>query len=159
MRGTILGTHDSRGVLVGPGETRLEFPLTEWRSPGTPVAGQVVDYVEAEGEARGVFAVPGAAMAAGTSASTSFLLGAFSVGCLAFGFVIPLFPTIAAFVLGVIGAARAKLDGDETGLLLSRIGWIGALVYLGIGVIVLLGLAIFAGTIVALSGFSLGPTD
>ncbi|MEJ0060889.1 MAG: hypothetical protein WDM79_15465 [Terricaulis sp.] len=71
-----------------------------------------------------------------TSPSTAFLLGAFSVGCLVFGFIIPLFPTIAAFVLGVIGAARSKLDGDETGLLLSRIGWIGALVCVGLGVLV-----------------------
>jgi hypothetical protein len=157
MRGTILGVHDGRGTLLGPGEQRLEFPLSEWRSGATPVAGQLVDYVEAEGEAKSVFAVPGAV--APTNPSTSFLLGAFSVGCLAFGFIIPLFPTIAAFVLGVIGAARAKLDGDETGLLLSRIGWIGALVCMGLGVIVLIGLLMFAGTIVAMHGFDLGPID
>ena len=59
MRGTILGVHDRRGVLLGEGERRFEFPLTEWRSAGTPYAGQVVDYVEENGQARAVFAVPG----------------------------------------------------------------------------------------------------
>ena len=63
MRGTILGVHGGRGVLSGADERRIEFPLSEWRSAGTPLAGQVVDFVEDNGEARAVFAVPGARLA------------------------------------------------------------------------------------------------
>lgn len=61
MRGTILGIHDGRGVLLGEGGRRLEFPLTEWRSGGSPYPGQIVDYLEEGGQARAVFAVPGMA--------------------------------------------------------------------------------------------------
>ena len=150
MRGTILGVHDGRGVLLGPGDKRLEFPLTEWRSPGQPISGQVVDYVEVEGEARGVFVVPGSAVA-GTAQSPSLVMSAVACGCLALGFIIPLVPTVIAFVLGVIGAHRALQDKDETALLLSRLAWIGALVMLGVAAVAVLGLALFFG---GLAGFA-----
>ncbi|MES1199839.1 MAG: hypothetical protein ABUS57_00105 [Pseudomonadota bacterium] len=150
MRGTILGVHDGRGVLLSPGDKRLEFPLTEWRSPGAPAPGQVVDYVEVEGEARGVFIVPGSAVA-GTAQSPSLVMSAVAAGCLALGFIIPLVPTVIAFVLGVIGANRALQDKDETALLLSRLAWIGALVMLGVLAIAVLGLALFFG---GLAGFA-----
>jgi len=153
MRGTILGVHSGRGVLIGPGEQRLEFPLTEWRSPGTPAAGQIVDFVEANGEASGVFAVPGArsVSGSGSSASSATVMGAIGCVCLVLGFIIPFIPTIAAFVLGVIGAGQAKEAGnDDTGLLLSRISWIGALVLLVIGFLAMLAVFALIGTI----GFS-----
>lgn len=158
MRGTILGVHDGRGVLLGANDQRLEFPLTEWRSAGTPVAGQIVDYVEEGGQARGVFAVPGAA--APRSYSTATVLGAIGVGCLVLGFIIPFVPTIAAFVLGVVAAGQARDERDETGLLLGRIAWIGALVLLGIGLALVLGVLALVGTL----GFAsiwhgLGPGD
>lgn len=144
MRGTILGVHDGRGVLLGPSEQRLEFPLSEWRSPGTPAPGQIVDFVEEGGQARGVFAVPGAGGM--RSQSSAMVLGCVAVGCLVLGFIIPLIPTIAAFVLGVIGASQARSDGDETALLLSRIGWIGALVLLVIGFLAVLAVFTLLGT-------------
>lgn len=147
MRGTILGVHDGRGILLGAEERRLEFPLTEWRSGGTPFAGQVVDYVEEGGQARGVFAVPGAASSYSAPQSSSRVLGIIGVICLVVGFVIPMIPTIAAFVLGVIGAGQAKHEGDETALLLSRISWIGAVVLLGIGILVMLAILAFVGTL------------
>lgn len=149
MRGTILGVHDGRGVLLGADERRLEFPLTEWRSGGAPMAGQSVDFVEEGGQARAVFAVSGAFSASGGGArhSGSFVLGAISVGCLALGFIIPLLPTVAAFVLGVIGASQARAEQDETALLLSRIGWIGGLVVLTLAVLVLIVVFAFIGTI------------
>lgn len=153
MRGTILGVHGGRGVLLGPNEQRLEFPLSEWRSPGTPSPGQIVDFVEANGEAQGVFAVPGARAASGsvTATSNATVLGAIGCVSLVLGFLIPFIPTIAAFVLGVIGAAQAKEAGnDETGLLLSRISWIGALVLLVIGTLALLAVFALIGTL----GFS-----
>jgi hypothetical protein len=144
MRGTILGVHSGRGVLIGPAEQRLEFPISEWRSAGIPAPGQIVDFVEEGGEARGVFAVPGASMT--RSQSGSFVMGVIALVCLALGFIIPLLPTVAAFVLGVIGAAQAKVDGDDSALIMSRIAWITALVLLLLGAITLLALFTFLGT-------------
>lgn len=150
MRGTILGIHDGRGVLLGEGERRFEFPLTEWRSSGTPYAGQIVDYVEEGGQARAVFAVPGASSAprfSGAPESSSRVLGIIGVVCLVVSFVIPLLPTIAAFVLGVIASKQAKEDNDDTSLLLGRISWIGAVVMLGIGFLTVLAIIAFVGTV------------
>ncbi|MGQ0531371.1 MAG: hypothetical protein ACT4OF_01600, partial [Caulobacteraceae bacterium] len=144
MRGVILGVHAGRGVLLGDGERRLEFPLSEWRSAATPVAGQIVDFVEEGGQARSVFVVPGLS-SIGAPQSSSMVLGIVAVGCLALGFIIPLIPTIAAFVLGVIGAGQAQQQHDETALLLSRIAWIGALALLIIGVLLVLAILAFVG--------------
>lgn len=147
MRGTILGMHDGRGVLLA-GDQRLEFPMSEWRSTGAPTSGQIVDFIEEGGQARAVFVVPGATNAAApTRYSGAFVLGAIGVGCLVLGFVIPLLPTIAAFVLGAIGASQAQAERDETALLLSRIAWIGALVLLSIGILATLAIFTLIGTI------------
>ena len=145
MRGTILGSHDGRGVLLGADERRLEFPLSEWRSAGAPVAGQVVDFVEEAGQARAVFVVPGAVSA--HAHSGSFVLGIVALGCLALGFVIPLIPTIAAFVLGVVGAGQAQVEHDETALLMARIAWIGALALLLIGLLAIAAVIAFVGAV------------
>lgn len=147
MRGTILGVHDGRGVLLGAEDRRLEFPLTEWRSAGSPFAGQVVDYVEEGGQARGVFAVPGMGQSYSTQQSGSRVLGIIGVICLVVSFVIPLIPTIAAFVLGVIAAGQAQQERDDTSLLLARISWIGAVVMLGLGLLIVLGVLALVGTI------------
>lgn len=160
MRGTILGVHDGRGVLIGPSEQRLDFPLSEWRSPGMPVAGQIVDFVEENGQARGVFAAPGASAPTG-SYSNATVLGGIGCACLVLGFIIPLIPTIAAFVLGVIGAGQAKDGSDDTGLLLSRIAWIGALVLLIIGVLAVFAVFALLGTLgfAAIWHGAIGPGD
>ncbi len=158
MRGTILGVHDGRGVLLGLNDQRLDFPLSEWRSAGAPVAGQAVDYVEEGGQARAVFAVPGATLT--RSHSTTMVLSVIGLGCLVLGFIIPFVPTIAAFVLGVIAASQARAEGDETALLLARIAWIGALVMLAIGLLVILGVIALIGTVgVAALWHGLGPGD
>ncbi len=160
MRGTILGVHDGRGVLLGEGERRLEFPISEWRSVGSPVAGQIVDFIEEGGQARAVFAVPGAASSFAAPRSGSMVLGIIGVVCLVVGFVIPLIPTIAAFVLGVIGAGQAQAERDDTALLLSRISWIGALVMLVIGVLAVLAIVALVGTMgFAAAWHGLGPMD
>lgn len=80
------------------------------------------------------------------------MLGGIAIGCLALGFVIPLLPTIAALVLGLIGARRAREEGDETGVVLSRIGWIGAVVLLELGVVLVLGAILFFGGLMSLIG-------
>lgn len=160
MRGTILGVHDGRGVLLGPGEQRLEFPLSEWRSAGAPAPGQIVDFIEQGGEARAVFAVPGASAARSQPQSSTAVMSYIAVGCLALGFVIPLIPTVIAFVLGVIGAGQARAGGEETPLLLSRIAWIGALVWLMIGALAVLAVFTLIGTIgFAAIWHGLGPGD
>jgi hypothetical protein len=148
MRGTILGVDGQRGVLLDISDRRFEFALSEWRTPGLPRPGQVVDFVEQDGEARAVFLVPG--QAAPAAQSNSVMLGAFSVGCLALGFIIPLVPTLAALILGVLGAKRAHIDNDETGLILSRIGWIGALVLLIVGIVALAAVATMLGGLAGL---------
>lgn len=158
MRGTILGVHEGRGVLLGPSDQRLEFPLSEWRSAGTPAAGQIVDFVEEGGQARGVFAVPGAHGAAPQSSTA--VMSYIAVGCLALGFIIPLIPTVIAFVLGVIGAGQARAAGEETPLILSRIAWIGALVWLAIGALAVLAVFTLLGTMgFAAIWHGLGPGD
>lgn len=147
MRGVILGVHDGRGVLLGDGERRLEFPMSEWRSAGSPIAGQLVDFVEEGGQAKAVFAVPAAPASTAQfgSQSGSRVLGIIGVICLVVGFVIPFIPTVAAFVLGVIGAGQAQAEGDDTALLLSRISWVGALVLLAIGILALLAVIALFG--------------
>lgn len=160
MKGTILGAHDGRGVLIGADERRRDFPLSEWRSPGAPTAGQAVDFIEAGDEARSVFLAPGAgAQVGGVRQSPSFVLGAISVCFLAVGFLIPLLPTIGAFVFGILGVQQAERDGDSTGLLLSRIGWIGALVMLIIGALAVIAAVMLLGGVFALTAFQLGPID
>lgn len=113
------------------------------------MAGQIVDFVEEGGQARSVFAVPGGASASvsGGGTSSSRVLGWIAIACLIVGFIIPFLPTIAAFVLGAIGAGQAKQEGDDTALLLSRIAWIAALVLLVLGVLAVLALLAFFGTL------------
>lgn len=146
MRGIILGVHDGRGVLLTSDDRRLEFPLSEWRSPGMPAAGQVVDFVEEAGQTRAVFTVPGAASGPRPQ-SQAMMLGIIGVVCLVVGFIIPFLPTIAAFVLGVIGASQARTEHDDQALVLSRIAWIGAAVLLGIGIIAMLAIFTLIGTV------------
>lgn len=147
MRGTILGVHDGRGVLLTADDRRLDFPMVEWRSATQPVAGQVVDFIEEGGQARGIFPVPGLSAAGPRTHSGSSIIGAIALGCLALGFIIPLLPTIAAFVLGVIGAGQAQAEKDDTALLMCRIAWIGALVLLAVGFLAILAVIAFVGTV------------
>ena len=71
-------------------------------------------------------------------------LGVIGILCLILGFVVPLLPTVAAFIVGLIGADSAKRHNNDTGLILSRISWIGALVFLVIGFILLMLAMMFA---------------
>ena len=163
MRGTILGVHDDRGVLSDAAERRLEFPLSEWRSPGAPFPGQLVDYVEAEGEARSVFAVPGqprAAQALPAVQSGSFTLAVVAIVCLIMGFVIPFVPTVAALVLGVIAARAAQRDNDDNALLMARIAWIGGLVLLALGALALIAVIMLMGGVFGMAHvLSIAPLE
>jgi hypothetical protein len=138
MRGVILGIEDGRGVLSADDHRRLEFPMSEWRSATPPVSGDIVDFVDEAGEARAVYRVAATVSSSPVIEGGATMLGAISVGCLALGFIIPFVPTIAALILGLLGAGQAQLQRDDTGLLLSRIGWIGAAVMLALGVLLIL---------------------
>lgn len=163
MRGQILGVENGQGLLLGPQDERRAFPLSEWRSLGQPVAGQWVDFI-AEGEgARSVYLIPAHAPSpsySGRQTTSSFVLGAIGVGCLALGLLVPVLPTLAAFIFGVIGAGRALEEQDATGLTLSRIAWIGALVLMGLGILALIILLIFFSSLFGFfaSGFPPIPT-
>lgn len=72
------------------------------------------------------------------------MLGAIGILCLVLGFVVPVLPTLAALILGLVGADSAKRHGTGTGLVLSRIAWIGAAVLLAIGLGPLIAALLFA---------------
>jgi hypothetical protein len=138
MQGQILQVGDDRGLILGDDGKRYEFSPTEWRGSAPPVVGAAVDYLAEESRARQVFPVPQPAFQRPPPAtSNAVLLGWIGIGCLLLGFVIPVLPTIAAFILGLVGADSAKRTGDSAGLLLSRIAWIGAVVILVIGIALL----------------------
>lgn len=148
MRGQILGVEAERGLLLGPADERRGFPLSEWRSGGAPQIGQWVDFVAEGDEARSIYAIPqaaapGAPITPGARPTSGFVLGAIGLCCLAAGLIIPVVPTLGAFIFGIIGAARAQEERDQTGLTLSRISWIGALVLMGLGIVALIILLVF----------------
>lgn len=148
MRGTILGVHNGRGVVIAPDDRRLEFSMAEWRSAGSPTPGLTVDYVEENGEARAVFVAPpaaGAAPTASPSASSAMTLSIIALVCLALGLVFPVLPTVAALVLGAMGARQARQTNEDSALVLGRIAWIGAVVMLALGVLMLLAVFSFFG--------------
>jgi hypothetical protein len=159
MQGQILEVSAAKsGTILGDDGNRYTFTAVDWRTADPPAAGVRVDFVPGDGgAAREIFPLPGSA---GTASPTmaipvmqvppqsypprppqnnSQLLGWIGIGCLIVGFVLPIvLPTIAALVLGLIGADTAKKHNDGTGLVLSRIAWIGALATFAIGVFFLL---------------------
>lgn len=148
MRGQILGLEEGRIVLLGADDVRRVSPLSEWRAPAAPQVGQWVDFLAEGDEARHVYPIPHAAPPAGAigRTSSSTILGAAGVACLVGGIVIPIvLPTLAALVLGIIGAGRAQEEHDQTGLLLSRIAWIGALILIGLGFLIMFSIFGFLG--------------
>jgi hypothetical protein len=149
MRGQILGLEGDRIILLGDDGARRACPIGEWRTAVPPQIGQWVDFV-AEGEgAREAYLIPhlsGVPPHPGVQrTSSSMVLGMIGVGCLALSFIIPFAPTIAAFILGVIGASRAQEERDNTALLLSRISWIGALVLTFFGALLVMGVLALLG--------------
>ena len=160
MQGQILEASAAKsGTILGDDGNRYQFTAVDWRTADSPAAGMRVDFVPGEaGTAREIFPLPGATSfgappAAGAPvmsnvpppsypprppANNSQMLGWIGIACLVIGFVLPIvIPTIAAMILGLIGADTAKRFNDTTGLVLSRIAWIGAVVLLALGVLLL----------------------
>jgi hypothetical protein len=146
------------GTILGDDGNRYGFTAVDWRAADVPGPGVRVDFVPGEGGvAREIFPLPGAASAgaapyAGPAtavppqsypprppSNNSQMLGWIGIACLVLGFVLPiLLPTIAAFILGLIGADSAKRHNDSTGLTLSRIAWIGAVTTFALGMLLLI---------------------
>lgn len=157
MQGQILDAdHTARnGTILGDDGNRYRFESGDWRPADPPVAGLRVDFVATDGAAHEIFALPvqprpgvGAIpgtpgtpvpppVRSGPAPNNSQVLGWIGIACLFIGFIIPILPTIAAFILGLIGADSAKRHRDSTGLVLSRIAWIGALALVVCGILLL----------------------
>jgi hypothetical protein len=151
MQGQILqvDTVARTGIVLGDDGNRYSFGAADWKAADMPAAGATVDFVPSEGRATEIFSLPGFGAAAqprtvyvqpppqAVAQNNSQLLGWLGVACLVLGFIIPILPTIAAFILGLIGADTAKRHRDSTGLVVSRLAWIGAVVVMVGGILLL----------------------
>lgn len=168
MRGQILTTDAAGGVIAGADGNRYTFARTDWRGGGEPPAGTGVDFIAREGVAAEIFPLPGGGAGLGAAAAparastvarrdegSSVLLGVIGIICLAISFVIPLLPLIVAFIVGLIGADSAKRHNNSSGLVVSRISWIGSLVLFVAGVLLVFALLFFAWPLVSLIWLSI----
>ena len=89
--------------------------------------------------------------AATMGGGNSVVLGLLGIVCLFVGFAIPFIPTIAAFILGLVGADSGKRHNNMAGIVLSRISWIGALVLF---IIAILFIGFFVSIMALLLGLS-----
>ena len=160
MQGQILEANAAAksGTILGDDSNRYGFSAVDWRAAEVPGPGMRVDFVPGDGSvAREIFPLPGTmsggspTMAAPAMSgpppqsypprpptNNSQMLGWIGIACLFLGFILPiLLPTIAAFILGLIGADTAKRHNDSTGLVLSRIAWIGAVATFALGILLL----------------------
>lgn len=150
MRGQVLEVTAAGGMILGEDGQRYKFMGTDWKSAVAGVDGTEVDFVAVGERATQVYSV----RAVGSNwqatsrptggAGNSVLLGWLGIACLVLSFVMPLLPLAGALLFGLAGASSAKVAGNETGLLLSRIAWIGALVLIGIGVVALVWFTAYA---------------
>lgn len=155
MRGQVLSAEPAGGgMIAGSDGKRYGFGPSDWRGPVAPEAGAEVDFISGDGVAQDIFPLPGRAAGlrgmatpsatAPQNEGSSVMLGGIGILCLVLGFVVPVLPTIAALILGLIGANSAKRHGNETGLVLSRISWIGAVVLFAVGIGLLIAAVLFA---------------
>jgi hypothetical protein len=135
MRGQVLQSDAGGGLILGEDGNRYRFATGEWKGTPPAMTGSQVDFVIDGNSAREVFplAAGGAPLTLPASErGNSELLGALGVACLVVNFVIPVIPLILALILGLIGASSAKTYNNRTGLVLSRIAWIGAVVLMAV---------------------------
>ena len=153
MRGQILEANAAAGsgLILGNDGNRYTFARGDWKSPLAPAAGLDVDFVPTDMDAHDIYVLPGAVSMAPpgqrqpiSEEGASVVLGVIGIDCLALGFIVPLLPTIAALVIGLIGADSAKRHNNSTGLLLSRVAWVGALILLVIAVVIIVMAVTFA---------------
>lgn len=154
MRGRISRYDEQRreGDIAGIDGRTYVFTLAEWRAPVPPVLGADVDFLHSDRYAREIFTLAAAGRgheasggtgghAVGAAGNTGTILGGIGIGLLLLGFFIPVITHIAALIMGLVGVGYARQQGDGTGLVLSRISWIGATVLGLVGI----AIAIFYG--------------
>jgi hypothetical protein len=150
MRGQVLEVTAAGGMILGEDGQRYKFMGTDWKSAVAGVDGTEVDFVAVGERATQVYSVRAvganwqAASRPTSGAGNSVLLGWLGIGCLVLSFVMPVLPVAGALLFGLVGASSAKANGNETGLLLSRIAWIGAVVLMAIGVVALVWFTAYA---------------
>jgi hypothetical protein len=174
MRGHILTTDATMGgVIAGADGNRYTFAGSDWKGIGEPPRGDEVDFIARDGVAAEIFPLPGGGAGLGAAPAqpatvtgagsretqrqdgASVTLGAVGIACLAISFVIPLLPLIVAFIVGLVGADSAKRHDNSTGLVVSRIAWIGSIVLFVAGVLLVIALAFFAWPLVSLIWLSI----
>lgn len=153
MRGTILGfdAATGTGAINDLSGGRHKFSRESWRSPGEPVAGRLVDFETADGEATEIFLVPGSGnpldFSSDDPAKAAMTAGIISLVCAVVSFLIPfigIFTLIAAVVFGIKGKNLGRDLPDKTAYYLS----IAGLVISGIALLfILLALAACVGVI------------
>jgi hypothetical protein len=155
MRGQILevGTTGG-GVILGTDGNRYTFGRSDWRVSEEPQRGAEVDFIAGTGIATEIFPIPPRASATTTFTATtaspqaaqgsSQILGIIGILFLVLAFIVPVLPAFISLVFGLIGAGSAKRYGNETGLVLSRIAWIGSVVVLVLAVVMVALLGVFA---------------
>jgi len=158
MRGQVLGVDPSGGgTISGSDGSRYTFAAHDWRGGGQPPAGAEVDFITRDGTATEIFPLPPSRAAMemqqrarpsaappGRDEGSSVLLGGIGIACLIAGFVIPVVPTVAAFILGLIGASSAKRHNNSMGLTASRIAWIGSIVFTILAAILIVFATLYA---------------
>ena len=155
MRGQILQADaaSGSGIILGSDGNRYSFSEGDWRGAEAPASGIEVDFIPGEGVAREIFPLPSPPTTGPSptnqsrspaSEGSSVILGVIGIGLLLLGFIIPVLPTVAAFIIGLIGADSAKRHNNETGLILSRIAWMGSLALMIVGAVLLALAAAFA---------------
>ncbi|HHY48478.1 MAG TPA: hypothetical protein GYA10_01840, partial [Alphaproteobacteria bacterium] len=114
MRGQVLQAGpNGDGLILGADGNRYSFSREDWKGIPAPVAGDEVDFIAGDGRAGDIYPLPApkavpAAVAAAQTEGSSVMLGTIGILCLVLGFVIPVLPTIVAFIVGLVGADSAK---------------------------------------------------
>jgi hypothetical protein len=154
MRGQILevGTTGG-GVILGTDGNRYTFGRSDWRVTDAPQRGADVDFIAGSGVATEIFPIPprvtatsfaSASSEARKAEGSSQLLGIIGILFLVLAFIVPVLPAFISLVFGLIGAGSAKRYNNETGLVLSRIAWIGSVIVLVLAVVTIALLGMFA---------------
>lgn len=138
MRGQVLETGAAGGQILGEDGQRYKFMGTDWKSAVAAASGGEVDFVAVGERATQVYPVRAtggweAAARPVNGGDNSIFLGWLGIGCLVASFLVPVLPVLGGFIFGLMGAAKAKAHGNSTGLILSRVAWIGALVMTAMG--------------------------
>lgn len=135
MRGQVLQADAGGGLVLGEDGNRYRFATGEWKGSTPPAPGAPVDFLVDGGSAREVFQLSAAGApipVAAPDRGNSELLGTLGIAFLVLAFVIPVVPLVVALILGLVGASSAKTFDNRTGLVLSRIAWIGALALMAV---------------------------